>query len=208
MPQITLYELGPTRSARCRWTLLEAGLPYESAGNDPKILGSDELRRLHPLGKLPVAVIDGRPLFESAAIAAAIADLVPEQQLIAPPGSWQRSLHDQWVLFALTELEPWVWTAELNTLDFVFPVDQHVPAIIPQCRGLYRKSAAVLDRHFEQHEHLIDGRFSVADIILGYTLNFGDEFDWNAGFPALQAYLERLFEREHCTLVRNLRPDQ
>ena len=79
MPQITLYELGPTRSARCRWTLLEAGLPYESAGNDPKILGSDELRRLHPLGKLPVAVIDGRPLFESAAIAAAIADLVPEQ---------------------------------------------------------------------------------------------------------------------------------
>ena len=30
MPDIKLYELGPTRSARCRWTLLEAGLEYES----------------------------------------------------------------------------------------------------------------------------------------------------------------------------------
>ena len=34
MPEIKLFELGPTRSARCRWTLLEAGLEYESIGND------------------------------------------------------------------------------------------------------------------------------------------------------------------------------
>ena len=66
-PEIILYELGPTRSARVRWTLLEAGLPFESRGNDPAILHSDELRRVHPLGKLPAALIDGQPLFESAA---------------------------------------------------------------------------------------------------------------------------------------------
>ena len=64
MPRIQLYELGPTRSARCRWTLLEAGLAYESIGNAPAILGSAELKRVHPLGKLPAAIIDGRPLFE------------------------------------------------------------------------------------------------------------------------------------------------
>lgn len=67
MPDIKLYELGPTRSARCRWTLLEAGLEYESVGNDPGIIGSEELKRVHPLGKLPAAIIDGKPLFESAA---------------------------------------------------------------------------------------------------------------------------------------------
>ena len=203
MPHILLYELGPTRSARCRWALLEAGLDYESIGNAPAILGSEELKRVHPLGKLPAAIIDGRPLFESAAICAAIADLVPERQLIPPPGSWSRSLHEQWVLFALTEMEAWVWTAELNTLDYVFPKEQHVAAIVPQCRELYRKSAAVLDAHFAKHAYLIEDRFTVADVIVGYTVNFGQEFNWAEGFVHLLAWLERLHGREHCTLERH-----
>ncbi len=83
MPTITLYELGPTRSARVRWALLEAGLPFDSKGNSPDIIGSEELLELHPLGKLPAVQIDGQPLFESAAIVAAIADLAPEKKLIA-----------------------------------------------------------------------------------------------------------------------------
>ena len=37
MPEIKLFELGPTRSARARWALLEAGLPFESIGNDVQI---------------------------------------------------------------------------------------------------------------------------------------------------------------------------
>ena len=86
MPSITLFELGPTRSARVRWMLLEAGLAYESVGNRVEIIGSEELRNIHPLGKLPAAFIDGKPLFELAAIVTAIADLVPEKDLIAKPG--------------------------------------------------------------------------------------------------------------------------
>ena len=95
MPSIKLFELGPTRSARVRWTLLEAGLAYESVGNRVQIIGSDELRNIHPLGKLPAAIIDGKPLFESAAIVTAIADLVPEKNLIAKAGTWSRNLHYQ-----------------------------------------------------------------------------------------------------------------
>ena len=203
-PVIKLYELKPTRSARCRWTLLEAGLDYESVGNNPSIIGSDELRRVQPLGKLPAAIIDGRPLFESAAICAALADLVPEQRLIAPPGSWSRALHEQWVCFALTELEAWVWTAELNTLDFVLPEEQRVPAIIPQCEMLFKRSAAALDAALTDTPFLVEGRFTVTDIIVGYTVNFGHEFGWIAEFPNVLAYLHRLYEREHCTLVRHV----
>ena len=151
----------------------------------------------------PAAIIDGRPLFESAAICAAIADLVPERELIPPPGSWSRSLHEQWVLFALTEMEAWVWTAELNTLEYVFPKEKHVPAIVPQCRKLYRRSAAVLDAHFAEHAYLIEDRFTVADIIVGYTVNFGQEFNWGEGYPHLLGWLERLHAREHCTLERH-----
>ncbi len=202
MHDIKLYELGPTRSARCRWTLLEADLEFESLGNDPKIIGSDDLKNIHPLGKLPAAIINGKPLFESAAIATAIADLVPEKELVAKPGTWSRTLHDQWVAFALTELEPWAWTTEINTLDFVLAKDKQVPAIIPQCEALYKKSAAALNSELSKTPFLIEERFTVTDIIVGYSLNFGQEFGWLKGFPHLLAYLDRLFARKHCTFKK------
>ncbi len=41
-----------------------------------------------------------------------------------------------------------------------------------------------------------------ADIIVGYTINLGHELGWINDFPNVLAYLGRLFEREHCTLVR------
>ena len=203
MPEIKLFELGPTRSARCRWTLLEAGLEYESIGNEPDIFGSDSLRRIHPLGKLPAAVIDGRPLFESAAISAAIADLVPERKLIAKPGAWSRTQHDQWVLFVLTEMESWLMCAEINSLDFVLPKEQHIPAILAQNERMFKRGAVGLDAGLAQTPYLVEGRFTVADIIVGYTVNWGHEMGWIENFPSLLAYLERLFEREHCTLRRH-----
>ena len=42
MTKIQLFEYEPTRSARCRWTLLEAGVDYETIGGGPEIIGSDE----------------------------------------------------------------------------------------------------------------------------------------------------------------------
>ena len=203
MPRIRLFELGPTRSARVRWTLLEAGLEYESVGNRVDVIGSQELREIHPLGKLPAATIDGRPLFESAAIATAIADLVPERNLIATPGTWARNLHYQWVCFALTEMEPYLHSTEINSIDFVIPKSQHVPQIIEQNAMLFRKGAAVLDRVLGEVEYLVQDRFSVTDIIVGYTVNWGQEQGLLGGFPGLLAYLERLFRREHCTLTRH-----
>ena len=175
MPSIKLFELAPTRSARCRWTLQEAGLAYESIGNKPEVIGSEALRTIHPLGKLPAAIIDGRPLFESAAISTAIADLVPEQELVPKPGTWSRTLHDQWVCFALTEMEAWVWSTELNSMDFVLPESQHVPAIIAQNAMMFKRSAAALDAVLGETRYLIEDRFTVTDIIVGYTLHFGEE---------------------------------
>ena len=200
MPSIRLFELGPTRSARVRWTLLEAGLEYESIGNRVDIIGSEELRNVHPLGKLPAAIIDGKPLFESAAIVTAIADLVPEKDLIARPGTWSRYLHYQWVCFALTEMEAHVQSTEINSIDFVIPESQHVPGIIEQNSMMFKRGAAALNTVLGKSDYLIEDRFSVTDIIVGYTVAWGQEQGLLSGFPNLVAYLERLLEREHCTL--------
>jgi glutathione S-transferase len=203
MPRIQLFELGPARSARARWMLLEAGLAYESVGNRVEIIGSEELRSIHPLGKLPAAVIDGKPLFESAAIVTAIADLVPEKDLIAKPGTWSRNLHYQWVCFALTEMEPYVHSTEINSTDFVLPESQHVRGIIEQNSMMYKRGAAALETVLGKTSYLVDGRFSATDVIVGYTISWGQEQGLLSGFPSLLAYLDRLLGRDHCTLQRH-----
>jgi glutathione S-transferase len=201
-PHIKLFELGPTRSSRARWTLLEAGLDYESIGNSVEVFKSEELRKVHPLGKLPAAIIDGKPLFESAAIVTAIADLVPEKNLVAKPGSWSRYLHYQWVSYALSEMEAFLQSIEVNRLEFLMPKDKQVPAIIEQNEVLFKKAAAALDDHLGKTDYLVDDRFSVTDVFVGYTVYWGDEDGLLEGFPNLRAYLDRLCGREHCTLQR------
>jgi glutathione S-transferase len=177
-------------------------LDYESTGNSVEIIGSEELRKVHPLGKLPAAIIDGQPLFESAAIVTAIADLVPEKNLIAKPGTWSRYLHYQWVCFVLSEMEAFVQSNEINTIDFVLPEAQRIPEIIEQNSMLYKKGAAALDDVLGRASYLVDNCFSVTDIFVGYTVNWGYAEGLLEDCPNLQAYLERLFEREYCTFVR------
>ena len=194
---ITLYEYGPTRSARCRWTLLEAGLAFDSMSGR-ELVHSKELTAVHPQGKLPAALIDGKPLFESAAISTFIADQVPRAGLIAPAGSYARGLHDQWVCFALTEMEAHLWSTARNS--FVYAEDQRVTAIYGQNETEFRRSADVLEGALLDAEYLVGNRFSVTDIIVSYTVNWARRQGWLDGSPNLQTYLQRLFERPHCTL--------
>jgi glutathione S-transferase len=209
LPDIRLFELGPTRSARVRWMLLEAGLEFESVGNAIEVFSSAELWNVHPLGKLPAATIDGRPLFESAALVTAIADLVPERGLIAPPDGWGRNLHWQWVCFALTEIEAYLHSSELNTLDFPLPSDEHVPAIVAQNTRMITRAAAVLDEVLGRNRYLVDDRFSATDVVVGYTVLWMESDGLLADRSNLVAYLDQLCEREHCTLapIRKSSPD-
>ena len=91
--EIILYEFESSRSTRCRWTFKELGLEYKLI-EDKSLFRSDELRKTHSLGKLPAAIIDGKALFESAAICTYVADQINEIDLIAKPGSRARAKHD------------------------------------------------------------------------------------------------------------------
>ena len=52
IPEITLYELGATRSSRVRWILQEAELPFTSIQKGVAIFTSPDLLRIHPMGKV------------------------------------------------------------------------------------------------------------------------------------------------------------
>ncbi|MBT7370988.1 MAG: glutathione S-transferase family protein [Gammaproteobacteria bacterium] len=196
---IKLFEYGPTRSLKCRWALQEAGLDYESIGNSPEVLTLGELGNIHPLGKVPAILIDGKPLFESSAIVTAVADLVPALDLVAHHGTWERHIHDQWTAFAATELEIWAWCAMLNTREFLRSADKQVPEIVDQNRELFQRAAGALENVLGTQPYMMGESFSVTDIIVAYPLYLGQEVGFLKGFSMLEEYVQRLHSRPYCT---------
>jgi glutathione S-transferase len=194
---ITLYEYGPSRSKQARWALLECGLEFKAVSGI-EILHSEELNKVNPMGKVPAMLINGEPLFEAAAICTYLADLVPEKNLIAASGTRERALHLQWVSFALTEMEAYLWSNARNT--FVLPKEQRIKALFEQNNAAFLHAAKVLDKVLSKTDYLVGNRFSMTDLLVGFTLNWGKSAGLLNDMPNLQKYLDRLKERPHCTL--------
>lgn len=195
--QITLYGFGPTRSARCQWTLLELGVEFEFVENR-ELIGSKELRKIHPQAKLPAITVDGEPLFESAAICTYLCDLYPEKNLLARAGTRERALHDQWCAFALAEMEAYLWS-NAKHLNF-YPEPKRVPQIVASNTEEFRNGASVLNDVLGRQPYIVGDHFTVTDIVVGWTLNWGRRMKSIDGLVNIPTYLNRLFERNHCTL--------
>ena len=198
--EVTLYGMGANRSARCKWTLEEAGIEYVQIDRR-ELAGADELRRFHPLAKIPAAVIDGRALFESVAICTHIADRAPAADLIARPGTFARAEHDQWVAFCLAEMESWLWNSGVNM--YVLPEEERITAGFEQNVKMFKRSAAVAEAHLARADYLVENRFTVTDIIVGWCLNWARRLGHLEEFPALRRYVDRLLARPLCALARD-----
>ena len=194
---ITLYEYGPSRSKQARWALLECDLEFKVIGG-LEILHSEELKKVNPMGKVPAILINGKPLFEAAAICTYLADLVPEKKLLAPSGTRERALHMQWVSFALSEMEAYLWSNARNT--FVLPKEQRNKALFEQNNEAFKHAAKVLDKILSETDYLVENRFTITDLLVGFTLNWGNGTGLLTECPNLLKYLDRLKERPHCTL--------
>ena len=86
----------------------------------------------------------------------------------------------------------------MNT--FVLPEEERIPECIPQNQKMFKKGALVLDRFLAENEYLVEDRFTVTDIIVGYSLNWAHRQGLTESFPAIDSYLKRLFSRENCVL--------
>ncbi len=197
---IQLHEFGPTRSARCLWTLNELGVPFERIEVD---LPHGEHKKppflaLNPMGRVPVLVCDGAVMTESFAICTWLADRHPEAGLIPAPGSPDRAVHDRWVFFCATELDAPLWRIRRNKI--LLPDAQRVPADIPSAAADFKAAGAVLQAELREREFLVGDRLTVADIVLSHTLFWSTWNDLLDDLPGLQAYLQRHLQRPSCPL--------
>jgi len=182
-----VFHIANTRSTRVLWTLEEIGRPYEVIRLTSEQKRGGEHRRRHPLGRVPVVELDdGTMLFESAAICLHLADAYREAGLLPAPGSTARGLAYQWVLFAMTEVEPAVFPwlrAHRGGEDETPHIEKFAPV------------ADALTESLARQEWIAGERFTVADIVLASMLRNPRRLGLLDGAPSVARYVERALGR-------------
>ena len=178
-----LYYMPRTRSIRVLWMLEEIGKEYDLtqiAGAERR--SAEHLRR-HPLGRVPALKLgDGTTMFESAAICLQLADISPAAGLIPPPGSSERALVYQWVVFAVAELEAplFRWIRELGERTSESPA-----------RDRFIAAAAAMESALEARDWLLGVTFTVADVMCASVLQGANARELLRTWPRLEAYVQR-----------------
>lgn len=185
---LKLYGVGASRWVRPYWTLKELDVEFEPVvvrlskgeGKNPEYLN------LQPFGKVPALVDGDITLYESAAICTYLGDKFIEKNLIPMGRTRDRALHDQWVCFVISDLEQPLWRIARHT--FLYPESQRSPADIALAKTDFLSLAAVVETKIE--DYLVGGKFSVADILMSYTLHWASRYKLLDEMPKLSAYVK------------------
>lgn len=206
---ITVHHLNQSRSQRILWLLEELEQPYEIVRyqrNPKTLLAPPELKRIHPLGKSPVVVMDGEVLAESGAIIETLVERFGAQHLSAPPGTADFARYRYWLHYAEGSAMPPL----LLKLVFDRVASAPMPFFAkPIARAIAAKAMsnfigpqitlhlAYLESELERRDWFAGDAFSAADVQLSYPLEAAQA---RAGLngndhPHLVAWLTRIRAR-------------
>ena len=180
------------------WALEEMGLDYEVEVMPfpPRIFQSDYLG-VNPLGTIPY-LIDGEvEMTESAGICQYLVDCYQQYEFGLQPDHPEYAAYLNWLHHSDATLTfPQTIAMRYFHLE---PSPEKQPVAIDYGKWFYARLRR-LDTHLESHDYLVDKRFTIADIAIGYalyladTLKLGESCGRNFA-PQTQAYLDRLRER-------------
>ncbi|WP_437479037.1 glutathione S-transferase family protein [Sorangium sp. So ce1014] len=189
-----LYEFAPTRSIRARWTLQELGVDFEAI--EVNLVAGDhhrpEFRKINPVGKVPALVDGDFVVTESVAIALYLAEKYPQKRLL-PTDLRQRAEVDRWLLFTVTELEQPLQRIVSHTS--LYPEALRLPSEVDLAGREFKEMAAVLEGHMQGRQFVVGDGVTVADFVLAYTLDWGNEVKLLGDCPKLISYMERMYAR-------------
>ena len=192
---VTLYHCADARSFRALWALEELGAPYELKllPFPPRALSPSYLE-INPLGTIPFFVDGQTQMTESAAIVQYLAAKHGGPLAVAPEdpayGEWLNWLHrgeatltfPQTLVLRYTRLEP---------------KERRNPQVAEDYARWFMARLRSVDAALERGDYLCAGRFTAADISVGYALLLARTLGLDERFsPAIDAYWERLAGRE------------
>lgn len=191
---ITLYHCVGARSLRPLWMLEEIGLAYDLKvlPFPPRVVKRDYLEE-NPLGTIPLLIDGATRMTESAACCEYLAARYGRALHVAPEeaayGAYLNALHFGEATLTFPQ------TLVLRYSRFE-PEERKQPQVVEDYAKWFLARLKGLEAHLEQHDYLCAGRFTAADVSVGYALHFAAYGGFEAQFtPAVAAYWGRLKAR-------------
>lgn len=189
-----LWHCAGARSLRPLWTLEEMGLDYEVEilPFPPRIFQRDYLE-VNSLGTVPFFVDGDTRMTESVGICQYLVDRHNGEEFRLDPSHVEYGAYLNWLHHADATL------TFPQTIAMRYCVLEPTPekqAVANDYRKWYLARLRRLDYHLESRDYLVDSRFTIADIAVGYALYLGRALNFGRDYqPQTAAYLQRLMDR-------------
>ncbi len=197
---ITLYHCKGTRSLRPLWTLAELGLEYElkTLPFPPRVQCKNFLG-INPLGTVPYLIDGEMRMTESAAMCQYLVERYGPTPLAVSSDELDYGFYLNWLHHGEATLTfPLTICFRYSSLE---PKDRRLPQAVKDYKRFYLGRLKLLKAALEDRDYLCGGRFTVADISVGYSLLAGYQEDFT---PTILSYLNRLTCRPAYQAVKDL----
>jgi len=177
-------------ASRVHWALEELGIPYNKIKKDLKAgeTKAPDYLALNPNGKVPLLVVDGKPLFESLAILIYLGEnFGAEKKLWPAAGHPARFEALSWTTWGTTELGMAI-AMLYNCLE--------IPAAKEMATARANTCCEVLERHLDGRSYVLGNDFTLVDVAVSAVLAWSRFFNYDlTPFPRVAAWVERCSKR-------------
>lgn len=193
---LTLYHCANARSFRPLWTLEEMGLSYDlqMLPFPPRFLKREYLE-INPLGTIPLLIDGDTRMTESAAICQYLVSRHGPSSLAVGVDEPAYGAFLNWLHFGEATLTfPQTIVLRYSRLE---PDDKKIPQAAADYARWFLARLRGIDAVVSKTDTLCAGRFTAADISVGYALMLAQSLGLHEQFPpAVSAYWARLQARD------------
>jgi len=192
-----LYHCHDARSLRPLWALEEMGLPYELEllRFPPRVFNKDYLA-INPLGTIPYFIDGETRMTESSGICHFLVERYRRHEFGLLPDHPEYGSYLNWLYHSDATLT--FPQAVVMRYEVVEPPERRLPQAIADYKAFFVGRLRLLTAHLATREYLCDGRFTIADICVGYAVLLGTTPPIDVAekyAPQVKDYLARLMDR-------------
>ncbi|MGJ4907468.1 glutathione S-transferase family protein [Bradyrhizobium sp. HKCCYLS2033] len=193
---ITLYHCDGARSFRPLWMLEELRINYElkMLPFPPRVLAKEYLA-INPLGTIPLLIDGETKMTESSGICHYLGIKHGPTPLMVGPEEAAYGAFLNWMYFSDATLTfPQTLVLRYTQLE---PEERRSPQVAADYAKWFLGRLRAVDAATAGAEFLCAGRFTAADIVIGYALRLADTLGLSKEFgPNVAAYWARLQQRD------------
>ena len=193
---LTLHFSSNSRAQRVLWLLEELQLEYNlnKIKFHPSELKSDEHRKRHPLGRVPVLEDEEITIYESGAIVEYLIARHSNGELKPKISESDFPNYLQWFHYCEGMIMPPMNSIVVHTL--ILPEERRNEEVLRQAKNLLTKALNPVNQLLEKNKYLI-GRFSGVDFMLGHSLYMSNKLKCvSDDMINIKKYLNVISERE------------